>query len=343
MLQKGNAIFDYTKFIMAIMVLAIHSALLPELLYPWLRLAVPLFFIISSYFFFKKYRNAESRKERSAAIKRFIIRNMQLYAFWFIVMLIPTIGIRKWFSGGILSGILSFLRDFFFSSTFVASWYIMASVIAVIIIALLSGKIPNGLLLCGSFIIYLFCCAFSGYEFFFRNSLSLSSVMDGYIKIIAEPQMSFTVALFWVTLGKCFADGTFDAIFSNMTKKITIVVFSAILLLGEWLMIRYFSGKMNYDCLIALAFLSPALFAIIKDITLPVGKLSVFLRNASTIIYASHGTVTAVIDKVIFNYDLPYYAPYLKFFGVGALCLCASVAILYFEKFKIFKFLKYSH
>ena len=90
MLQKGNAIFDYTKFIMAIMVLAIHSALLPELLYPWLRLAVPLFFIISSYFFFKKYRSAESGAERGKVIKKFLIRNLQLYSFWFIVLLIPT-------------------------------------------------------------------------------------------------------------------------------------------------------------------------------------------------------------------------------------------------------------
>lgn len=343
MLQKGNAIFDYTKFIMAIMVLAIHSALLPELLYPWLRLAVPLFFIISSYFFFKKYRRAESGAERGKVIKKFLIRNLQLYSFWFIVLLIPTIGIRKWFSHGIFTGILLFLRDLFFSSTFVASWYIMASVIAILIIVFLSRKLPNWLLLGISFVIYLFCCAFSGYEFFFRNLLSLSNMMDGYIKVMTEPQMSFSVALFWVVIGKCFADGTFDSIFSNMSKKITIAVISAALLLGEWLMIRHFSGKMNYDCLIALAFLAPALFAIIKDFTLPVGKPSIFLRNASTIIYASHGTVTAVIDKVIFNYDLPAYAPYLKFFGVGALCICASLVVLYLEKYKIFKFLKYSH
>lgn len=39
-----EGIFDVVKFCLALMVVAIHSKLFPMLLYPWLRLAVPLFF-----------------------------------------------------------------------------------------------------------------------------------------------------------------------------------------------------------------------------------------------------------------------------------------------------------
>ena len=42
-------IFDIVKFVLAIIVIAIHTNLFPQFLYPWLRLAIPLFFIISSY------------------------------------------------------------------------------------------------------------------------------------------------------------------------------------------------------------------------------------------------------------------------------------------------------
>lgn len=53
LLEKQNYdIFDLAKFILAIFIIAIHSEFLPHILYPWLRIAVPLFFVISAYLFF---------------------------------------------------------------------------------------------------------------------------------------------------------------------------------------------------------------------------------------------------------------------------------------------------
>lgn len=48
-------IFDLIKFIMSIVVVAIHAHPLGEyhyLIYPWARIAVPTFFLISAYLFF---------------------------------------------------------------------------------------------------------------------------------------------------------------------------------------------------------------------------------------------------------------------------------------------------
>ena len=86
-LADRQAIFDIVKFIMALMVVAIHSSLFPMVLYPWLRLAVPMFFIISSYFFFGNLRKVETDKEKNKRLWKYVKRNLILYGFWFVVLL----------------------------------------------------------------------------------------------------------------------------------------------------------------------------------------------------------------------------------------------------------------
>ena len=46
---KENDVFDVVKFALSILVVSIHSEIVPDILIPFVRTAVPLFFIISSY------------------------------------------------------------------------------------------------------------------------------------------------------------------------------------------------------------------------------------------------------------------------------------------------------
>ena len=78
--NKNYDILDLTKFILSIMIVAIHTQLLLSILYPWLRLAVPLFFTISSFLLFKKINI--NPKEESEIIKNFCRRQIKLYLFW---------------------------------------------------------------------------------------------------------------------------------------------------------------------------------------------------------------------------------------------------------------------
>ncbi len=72
---RNDAKYDLIKFFLSLLVLAIHSTLYPMILYPWLRIAVPLFFIISSKFVFLKLRDA-SKEEQKVILKKFIVRNL---------------------------------------------------------------------------------------------------------------------------------------------------------------------------------------------------------------------------------------------------------------------------
>ena len=59
---------DILKIILALFVVVIHSGIDKTVLAPVLRIAVPLFFIISSYFFFTKNAKLQTNKEKNTAL-----------------------------------------------------------------------------------------------------------------------------------------------------------------------------------------------------------------------------------------------------------------------------------
>ena len=87
--------FDVAKLLLSIFVVAIHAQLLPELLNPLFRVAVPLFVMMSGFLLFGKLGRAEGESAKRRQLLLFIKRNLFLYMFWFIVLLPLTIYARK--------------------------------------------------------------------------------------------------------------------------------------------------------------------------------------------------------------------------------------------------------
>ena len=145
---KRYDILDLAKFILSIMIVAIHTALFQTYLFPWLRIAVPLFFMISSFLLFDRV-NASSIDQKDQVIKNYFIRQLKLYLFWFIVLLPLTIYFRKdWVIGvdSIFHIITNIFSNTLFSSTFIASWFIVASIWATLIVYNASKKVNNKIL-----------------------------------------------------------------------------------------------------------------------------------------------------------------------------------------------------
>ena len=141
--SKGrNYNVDIMKIILSIFVVLIHAEVDMGILTPFLRIAVPLFFITSSYFFFQKFYLSNDRKK---VILNFLKRNMILYGIWFIILLPVTLPGRDWFEDGILLGMIRFLQSFFFNGTFRASWYLMALNIGMCFSVFLARKLTAGL------------------------------------------------------------------------------------------------------------------------------------------------------------------------------------------------------
>lgn len=139
-MKRNLDILDLTKFILALFVVATHTKLLQGVLMPWLRLAVPLFFIISSFLLFSKMNEA-NEDDKWNIIRKSCIRIMKLYLFWFIILLPYTLFMRKaWFDNGVITGCLTMLKHIVFGSTFPVSWYLAATAEATLILGLISIK-----------------------------------------------------------------------------------------------------------------------------------------------------------------------------------------------------------
>lgn len=143
-IRRNYDSIDVAKFVLSIFVVVIHIhpfEAYTVFLRPVLRTAVPLFFLISSYFFFVRHKDLPTLDDRVAHLEKYVSRNLKLYLFWMIVLLVPTIKYRQWFANGFFNGVCLWFRAFFTDSTFIASWFIMAAVIATIIITISSRYI----------------------------------------------------------------------------------------------------------------------------------------------------------------------------------------------------------
>ena len=92
--RKEIEILDVAKFVMSIMVVGIHT-LGKYGVYPLFRIAVPLFFMISSYLFFSD----TDKCGNAICLKKFCQSNIKLYTFWFIALMpvfLPMGGVSNW-------------------------------------------------------------------------------------------------------------------------------------------------------------------------------------------------------------------------------------------------------
>ena len=328
--QKYDSKYDLVKFILSILVLAIHCALYPMVLYPWLRIAVPLFFIMSSYFVFSKLGDTHVG-EHKTIVKKFVTRNLQLYACWFVILLPITLYIRKYFSfsGTWIKSILIILKRFVFGSTFVASWFIIATVIGFLIIYFLSKLLRNDfLVLLISLSAFCIVTLASSYLSAIEGTV-LSYIIAKYTKIFGVLVCSYPASLFWIFIGKMIAEQKIK--FKSLRLLIFLIICSCICLFLEWKFVISLNGTYNNDSYFMLAPLCVLLFLGIQKINSFYWKPSVCFKHASTVIYVSHGSILPIVNKAI-SIFLNTKNTLLSFFVTLMCCIAIYVFIEFIIK-----------
>ena len=297
-LNIGGGQTDFLKFAMCVLIINLHTAKIGVLL-PILRCAVPIFFMISSYFFFKKYDREKNVSQQNVLLKRYVKRNLQLYLFWAVLFFPFIIFLRKWFDSGVLLGLVRMCRAFLFSSTFPASWYIIASVLGVTFFSIMGRYFSNRSLLIFSVCAYVFCCITSNYGALFIKG-SFAQFYEQYQTYLSVPYNSFPVSFIWIGLGRYIAKKEQELSKLNIVFLQRMLGLSFILLYAEYWMINHFGWEYTNDCyfmLVPTCFLALVLFCR-YDYNLP---QNLFLRKTSTIAYCSHLTI-----EIIFAYVLKY-------------------------------------
>ena len=127
---KSYDSFDLFKIIISFVVMIVHTRIFGDSrfhwLHPWCRIAIPVYFMISSFLFFSKYDRLPD-DEKNSYLRKFVKRDLTLYLFWFIVFLPFTIIYRDCLH----KGIAFFFGMILLGSSFPASWYLIALVIGI--------------------------------------------------------------------------------------------------------------------------------------------------------------------------------------------------------------------
>ncbi len=338
--NKNIASADILKFIMSVLVVATHTSLFAPYLTPLVRLAVPVFFMLSGYFFFSKVNCLGLYAQKKAYLKKSVTHNLKLYAFWFIALSPVTFYIRDYFSSGALSGGARLIKDFFLASTFQSSWYITALVFGLIFIFFLSQKMGNTALIIIGIIFYIPALLSSNYRFVAETGESAEILYTAFTDIFSLPCRNSFVSLIYLSLGKSLAEKG-ERPFKKKDGFLCLLFF--VLLVFEYLALRF--GRVQIkdtDCFIML----PACAYYICKAALPLNvscSLSGVLRKVSTISYCVHMPVFMIIGKICLTLDIPNFGNIIVFALTLAVTWAVSLIILKLEKYKVFGFLKYSH
>ena len=336
--MKHSDFLDLDKYIMALMVAAIHTELFPNILYPWLRLAVPMFYIISSYFLFCRLNNVREDEKR-LYVKKYIIRNLKYYLFWFVLLLPYTVIARsEWFSEGIFDGLRMSLTHLLFSGTFSGSWFITGLIWGAVILYA-TRRLPVKVMIPVLGIVYIFCSMCSSYRFLALNNRAIYRFVYCYEYVFTNPVNSFPAATVWMFVGKAFAEKT-NVEFKRM-YALGGTLFFAVCLWCESRGIVALGGELTSDCYLFLLPLSVCMFVLIKDVDVTL-KYAKTLRTISIIMYPLHTSVAGMI-RYLFSSHERLQNGLALFVMVVLISHIAAFFIMKFENCKYLKILKYSH
>ena len=323
---KCSASIDLSKYILSLMVVAIHVApargFWYELMIPVLRLAVPLFFMISGYLLFVRMKELDHDKQNEALMK-YLFRILKLYLAWLILLFPVTVWNRKYFSEGIFAGLKKILKGFVFGSTFPASWYLMALIIGTALVYIGSRYMENCVVFIVGTVLYIICCLLSNYG----NFCGSLRVINGIYPTAFFN--SFPVAIIWISLGQVFAEH--EELSLRLAKvKSSGAVLSILLLYCEWFLIKYFRTGESNDCYFMLVPCAVFIFTIIITGTREV-RFARQMRMASTITYCMHISIALILDEFI-NFGEVFgnlvLALIIRYLLVVLLCMIASYFII---------------
>ena len=252
-----NAI-DLTKFLCSILVVMIHIMPLGEysnssivngfnfVIKNYLaRIAVPFFFVASGFFLYSKTTLSNFDVKFT---KKYVLKLLKLYVIWTVIYLPLIIKGIVGNKDGIFYGVLSFIKNFIFTGSFVQLWYLPATMFAVILVSwLLKNKVtPKKILIIASgfYIVGLFAQSWFGFI------EPLKVLVPGFWKLLVllEKVMGTTrnglfEGFIFVAMGMFFA---FYEIKVSFTKLIIGFYLAMICLLIEFSLLYNFNFIVLY-------------------------------------------------------------------------------------------------
>lgn len=289
--QRVYTGLDIGKFIAALLVVTLHTHPLVQgssadfWLCALCRIAVPYFFITSSFLFYK----------RGGDIRKYVFRILILYAVWFVLE--APLTYYRFFvlrDDPLPYNLALFTRGLLLNSTFYVSWFLTASWQAMLLVWWLSKKVSNRWLT----VIGILCFLSTLPGTMWYGLISGTPVRQPYwyFNMLLCPANSFVVAVPYCIAGKFLAEGQIRL--SPRWKGFAALGVAVLLCVAELAICK--DSQWMSDTYLGLLLLSPILVGLLSETNIPIGKeTSKCLRNVSTLVYLCHWPFMFFISRAI--------------------------------------------
>ena len=321
---------DILKFIMALLIVAIHSEavndfpIVYEVTNPVIMSAVPMFFVISAFLLFRKIRQSQlSGQQERGILLHFTWRLFLLYSFWMVVQFPLVIHTRHYLSMSFIEFIYNFLLDIAFRSTFHGAWFFSALVVGTWLIYFASKMLKDKTI----WILPLFVALY----IYHADELSVQyqTFWFWYQENVINPQNSFLVSLFWISAGFILANPDIIEKIENLRNSYVM---------GGLFGIAWLLSIMLLDLRVIMVL---PLFVLFYNWNLESKPVYKMMRQSSILIFTLHFIFIGIFRMACPNVELLQHGFFLYVILV-LLCLLSSLVILKLKDYKIFSWLKYS-
>lgn len=317
---------DVMKFIMAFLIVDIHVQgylITPPILQNYVirpieGLAVPTFFVISSFLFFQKTRYAENQL---GLVVHFMKRLCVLYLFWCVVWS-PIIYIQKDYFHPMTAWVPVYIvRDFFFGNMFDASWFLGALLVGVPMVWELSRAFRKDVLvMIIPLLVYLYL------QFVNQLPEAWGEPYRSY-ESFKDPHLAFPGGLLWIAIGYVLANKVVIAWMGKIKNSVA------------WMAVLLFYILTFFVPIIPRILCVVSLFVAAYTWQLPEHpQLYRRFRTYSILFYVIHDCFKK-IPKQLFGWENGL----VLFVVTIAFCFFASEVIMRMKEVKGFRWMRYAY
>lgn len=338
---------DIGKFIFAIFTISIH--VVPFGINPKLqflngitqslfgKLAVPFFFVVAGYFLFTKIGKSNEKKK---VVIEYIKRIAILYIIWSIIYL--PFNILEYKGESVTGFLVKYAHDFFVVGSYFQLWYLLALIVAVLLVAgLLYFNVNEYIILAIGILLFIAGCLTQSWYGLIKP---LQTTLPGLWECLKTLKSFFVTARNGIFEG--FAFVAIGMVIAKKRKEITLkksiigFVASLGLIVIEYLVVtklHFQKFNMLYISLLPAAFFA---FFVFFNIKCNKVKLGLYLRRMSTIIYLIHMLVFNISLMILEKYYHGIKDSIVMFYIVVALSTASAFVIVYLSQKRKTKFLK---
>lgn len=281
---KKTAIFDVVKFLCAFLVITIHTFPFIEIneqlntftVSAIARIAVPLFFVISAYFFFQH--------SKKGYLAKYATRIGSLYLIWSVIYL--PFFIRNHMGESIIVMMMKYIRDFLFTGSYYHLWFLPALIFAIVSVSLLLKYLDDKKLMILAGVLYLIGCLGNIYSAFLLEIPFIGNLFSLYLNIFDTTRNGLFFGIPFVVMGYFCAKVPHN---KSIQTYYIFTLMSFICFLMEVVILNAFGILESLSCMyLTLIPLIYGLLRCMQTIEMPITPMHMYLRKMSLLIYVSH-------------------------------------------------------